>query len=71
MYLCQVELIEIELLICIKMDLALNNLQSLYVIKPKQTNILLINQFESINLNWSAKKLRESSTLNGFTQPHL
>ena len=29
MYLCKTELFEIELLICIKMDLALNNLQRL------------------------------------------
>ena len=36
MYLCQTELIEIELFICIKMDLALNN-KGLYAIKPKQT----------------------------------
>ena len=27
---------EIELIICLKMDLALNNLQRFYAIKPKQ-----------------------------------
>ena len=31
------ELLEIELFICIKMDLALNNLQRLICHKPKQT----------------------------------
>ena len=38
MYLCKTELFEIELLICIKMDLAINNLQMLICHKPKQTN---------------------------------
>ena len=37
MYLCLTELFEIELSICIKMDLALNNLQWLICHKPKQT----------------------------------
>ena len=32
---CQTELFEIELIICIKMDLALNHLQGWYAIKPK------------------------------------
>ena len=37
MYLCQTELFEIELFICI-MGWALSSLQGLYAIKPKQTN---------------------------------
>ena len=36
MYTCSTELFEIELIIYIKMDLALNNLQRLYATKPKQ-----------------------------------
>ena len=38
-YLCKTELFEIELFICIKMDLTLNNLQWLicHKIKPNQT----------------------------------
>ena len=36
---------EIELFICIKMDLALNNLQRLIPHKPKQTNITDIHIF--------------------------
>ena len=31
-------IVEIELFICVKMDLVLNNLQGWYAIKPKQTN---------------------------------
>ena len=35
MYLCEIEMLEIEWFICIKMDLALNNLQSLICHKTK------------------------------------
>ena len=37
MYFCSTELFEIELFICIKMDLALNNLQELICQKPNPT----------------------------------
>ena len=36
MYLCSTELCEVELFACIKMDLALNNLQWLICRKTKQ-----------------------------------
>ena len=39
MYLCQTELFELELIICVKMDLALNKQQRLICHKPKQTYI--------------------------------
>ena len=38
MHLCLTELFEIELIICIRMDLALNNLQSLMYHKTQTTN---------------------------------
>ena len=38
MYLCETELFEIELIFCLKIDLALNNLQRLICHKPKQRN---------------------------------
>ena len=43
-YLCWTELFEIELFICIKIDLALNNLQWLkcHKIKPNQENKWLL-----------------------------
>ena len=37
-YLCQTELFEMELIMCIKMDLALNNLQRLICYKTQTTN---------------------------------
>ena len=40
MYLCETELFEIELFICIKMDLALNDQQKLICHKAKQTNVM-------------------------------
>ena len=40
MYLCLTELFEIELIICIKMDLTLNNLQRLICHKTQPTNQL-------------------------------
>ena len=36
LYLCKIELFETKLIICIKMDLALNNLQSFICYKPPQ-----------------------------------
>ena len=41
-YLCLTELFEIELFICIKMDLALNNLQWLMCHKTKQNQTKLL-----------------------------
>ena len=38
MYLCLTELLEIELIICIKMDVALNNLQKLMCHETQPTN---------------------------------
>ena len=42
MYSCSTELFEIELTICIKMDLALNNLQRLICHKPNQPTMIWV-----------------------------
>ena len=56
MYLCLTELFEIELIICIKIDLALNNLQWLmcYKTKPNQTNYQIKSKVNaSTKTSWS------------------
>ena len=58
MYWCQTELFGIELFICIKMDLALNNLQRLicHKIKPNQRNLVvkstMRNSFVEVYWYW-------------------
>ena len=42
MHSCETELFEIELIICIKLELALNNLRKLICHKPQTTNQLIL-----------------------------
>ena len=49
LYSCQIELFEIELIICIKMDLTLNNLQRLICGKTQTINQLELNCVLMIN----------------------
>ncbi len=50
MYLCQTELFEIEPIICIKMDLALNNLQRLICHKTQTTTTTEQNFEETLKI---------------------
>ena len=52
LYTCETELFEIDWIICIKMDLALNNLQRLICHKTQPTNIYCLEFWDS------EKKLR-------------
>ena len=60
LYLCLTELFEIELIICIKMNLALNNLQRLICHKPKQPTNQINAQKFSLSFSCLAKKNKAS-----------
>ncbi len=53
MYLCKTELFEIELFICIKMDLALNKLQRLICYLTKTNKLGEKKLFKSVVEGWA------------------
>ena len=67
MYLCETELLEIELIICIKMDLAWNNLQRLICHKTNQPTSQPTNQpTNQPAINWNRKLSRKIELKKGL-----
>ena len=71
MYLCWTELFEIELLICIKMDLALNNLQRLICHKNQPTNQPNKQTENNTYVGLTTTTLSRRLTDSGFVAQHL